>query len=119
AQKPSLQKPHETLPKGTKEKSKAEQIKKENISSQKHDKESELQKIPMGNWHLQKTKTPGYSASPNRYYARKIPYLSTEEISTHDWNEQKIKTPGYTAPSNKYFATKYRMAIIQYKKRPN
>ncbi|MBP2624876.1 MAG: trans-sialidase, partial [Nitrosopumilaceae archaeon] len=89
----------------------------ETVQTKSSDAESELQKIPMGNWHDQKTKTPGYSASPNRYYARKIPYV--EQVQTNDWNEQKIKTPGYTAPSNKYFATKYRMAIIQYKKRPN
>ena len=109
--KPTPQKPHGTLPKGTKP------AKPKPTPQKPHDAESELQKIPMGNWHDQKTKTPGYSASPNRYYARKIPYV--EQIRTNNWNEQKIKTPGYTAPSNQYFATKYRMAIVQYKKRSN
>ena len=55
-----------------------------------------------------KTKTPGYSPSPNRYYERLHAKRGT--APTSDWNLQKAKVTGYTAPSNNYFATRQRLA---------
>ncbi len=56
-----------------------------------------------------KTKTPGYSPAPNRYYERLHAKRGT--APTSDWNLQKAKVTGYTAASNNYFATKQRMAF--------
>ena len=56
-----------------------------------------------------KTKTPGYSPSPNRYYERL--HAKRGAAPTSDWNMQKAKVTGYTAPSNTYFATRQRMAF--------
>ena len=56
-----------------------------------------------------KTKTPGYSPSPNRYYERLHAKRGT--APTSDWNMQKAKVTGYTAPSNNYFATRQRLAF--------
>ena len=56
-----------------------------------------------------KTKTPGYSPSPNRYYERL--HAKRGIAPTSDWNMQKAKVTGYTAPSNNYFATRQRLAF--------
>lgn len=64
---------------------------------------------PMTNTHDYKTKTPGYTPGPNRYYARQT--APRGKATTQDWNLQKAKVTGYTAPSNQYFATRQRMAF--------
>jgi len=66
------------------------------------------QDSPMGDWNVQKAKTPGYVSAPNRYYASKV--VLDADVPSYDWNLQKEKVPGFTAPSNKYFATRARMA---------
>ncbi len=55
-----------------------------------------------------KTKTPGYSPGPNRYFERL--HAKRGSAPTTDWNFQKAKVTGYTAPSNNYFATRQRLA---------
>ncbi len=61
----------------------------------------------MTNTHDYKTKTPGFTPGPNRYYGRRCAPVG--KVATTDWNLQKLKgtTP---VPSNQYFATRARMA---------
>jgi len=61
----------------------------------------------MTNTHDYKTKTPGFTPGPNRYYGRR--YALVGKVATTDWNLQKLKgtTP---VPSNQYFATRARLA---------
>jgi len=61
----------------------------------------------MTSTHDYKTKTPGFTPSPNRYYARRSAPVG--KVATTDWNLQKLKgtTP---VPSNQYFATRARLA---------
>jgi len=70
--------------------------------------ENAWQNYPMTNTFDYKTKTPGYSPNPNRYYGRLIATVGTTQ--TYDWNLQKAKVTGYTAPSNQYFATRARLS---------
>jgi hypothetical protein len=62
----------------------------------------------MTDTHTYKTKVPGYTPAPNRYYAAK--HTTNVDVPTSDWNLQKPKVAGYTQPSNKYFATRERLA---------
>ena len=64
--------------------------------------------FPMTNTHDYKTKTPGFTPAPNRYYARRTAPRGT--APTQNWNIQKAVVTGYTACSNQYYATKARMA---------
>ena len=64
--------------------------------------------FPMTNTHDYKTKTPGFTPGPNRYYARRTAPRGT--APTQNWNLQKAVVTGYTACSNQYYATKARMA---------
>jgi len=73
--------------------------------------------FPMTNIHDYKTKVPGHTPSPNRYYARLHAEKGTAQTS--DWNLQKATLTGYTAPSNQYFATRQRMAAHPADKRFN
>ncbi len=61
----------------------------------------------MSNTHDYKTKTPGFTPGPNRYYGRRSALVG--KVATTDWNLQKLKgtTP---VPSNQYFATRARLA---------
>jgi len=61
----------------------------------------------MTNTHDYKTKTPGFTPGPNRYYGRRSALVG--KVATTDWNLQKLKgtTP---VPSNQYFATRARLA---------
>ncbi len=69
--------------------------------------EDAWQNYAMTSTHDYKTKTPGYTPGPNRYYARRSALVG--KVATTDWNLQKLKgtTP---VPSNQYFATRARMA---------
>jgi len=69
--------------------------------------EDAWQNYAMTNTHDYKTKTPGFTPGPNRYYARRSALVG--KVATTDWNLQKLKgtTP---VPSNQYFATRARLA---------
>jgi len=69
--------------------------------------EDAWQNYAMTNTHDYKTKTPGFTPGPNRYYARRSALVGN--VATTDWNLQKLKgtTP---VPSNQYFATRARLA---------
>ena len=64
--------------------------------------------VSMGNWHEQKTKTPGYVCGNPRSWARR--HATEAEAPTTPWSLQKSKIPGFTAPSNRYFATRQRLS---------
>ena len=70
--------------------------------------EHSYQNARMTNTHDYKTKTPGFTPAPNRYFVRKTAPLGT--VPTQNWNIQKSKVTGYTQPSNQYFATRARLA---------
>jgi len=69
--------------------------------------EDAWQNAPTTNTHDYKTKTPGFTPGPNRYYGRRSAPVG--KAATTDWNLQKLKgtTP---VPSNQYFATRARLA---------
>ena len=56
-----------------------------------------------------KAKIPGFTAAPNRYWARLHATNGTVPPG-ENWNVRKAKTPGYVAAGNRYFATRARMA---------
>ena len=70
--------------------------------------EHAYQNARMTNTHDYKTKVPGFTPAPNRYFVRKTAPRGT--VPTQSWNLQKSKVPGYTQPSNQYFATRARLA---------
>ena len=70
--------------------------------------ESSWYSVPVGNWHAQKTKTPGYVSENPRAWARR--HAVVGEAPTQPWALQKTKVTGYTAASNQYFATRQRLA---------
>ena len=70
--------------------------------------ESVIESVPMGNWIMQKTKTPAYVCENPRAWARRHPDVGP--VPTTSWILQKSKITGYTAPSNQYFANKQRLA---------
>ena len=68
-----------------------------------------IERVPTGNWNLQKAITTGYSPENARTWARRHPDVGGE-VPTTSWTLQKSTITGYTAPSNRYFATKQRLA---------
>ena len=107
---PAASSPRGSLPKGMGQKpaeapKPAEKASSSNVAAVL---ETVYQNYPMTNTHDYKTKVPGYTPAPNRYFGRLHAPRGT--VQTQSWNMQKSKVPGYTQPSNQYFATRARLA---------